>query len=585
MRNLKKKTCKYVLAFLLVLLCAGIADVQPVQAAVKLNTSAVNLCVGDKYQLKLTGTTKKVTWKSSKTSVAKVSSKGMVSAVGKGSATITATCNSKKYSCKVKVNKTFKINKGAVSLGKNAELSIFFSASGIVNYKTTDKSICSVKYWEWDGDNLPITIIPKKVGNTTLTFVNTANSETCTLSVKVTAVPSATSFQSASISTGSDKLVVGENKLNIPFRQQNRTSKKTELRFYDEDGAVVRRINLGTVKKDKKKTASWDGMDDDGNPLSGTFTYAVVADGNKTFAGKSESKAKATVTVISASPFGKGDGTQKNPYRVSNVAELYLMKNYPGACFAQDADIDFEYGMSAQIFDEKTPFEGTFDGSNGEAKYKIMNLCGVNSIFGVIGEKGTIKNICMSNCLLNLTGSLLATTNRGTIEDCTVDGKILCNAGNQAAMLVMYNKGIIRGCSVSGSLTVEATNAIGTTTLRAGGIVFQNSGTIAGCNSSVQINQKITVGTYVPNTVHEIYSGGITAENASGAFVTNCVFIGSIDTSVTLPDTVKDVTPEQVCRMYSGYVAGMNNGIIGNCTNASVTKGLGAKGTGNGTEQ
>ena len=140
MSNMKKKTCKYVLAALFFMLLATAIDVQTAQAAVKLNATSVNLCVGDKYQLKLTGTTKKVTWKSSKTSVAKVSSKGMVSAVGKGSATITATCNSKKYSCKVKVNKTFKINKGAVSLGKNAELSIFFSASGIVNYKTTDKS-------------------------------------------------------------------------------------------------------------------------------------------------------------------------------------------------------------------------------------------------------------------------------------------------------------------------------------------------------------------------------------------------------------------------------------------------------------
>lgn len=578
MSNMKKKTCKYVLAALFFMLLATAIDVQTAQAAVKLNATSVNLCVGDKYQLKLTGTTKKVTWKSSKTSVAKVSSKGLVKAYGKGTATIKATCSGKTYSCKVKVNKTFKVDQTSVSIKKNAELTAMLSVNGVVNASVADKKICSVSFGKWDGDYMPITITPKKVGSTTIKFTNTVNSEYCTLSVKVTALPSVATFQSAAVSTGADTLIVGESKLSVPF-SLNRASTKTYFRVYDESGALVRSISVGSLKANTKKTVAWDGKDSDGNPLSGTFAYAVVADGNRT-------DAKKEVKVLAASPFGKGDGTKKNPYLISDLNEFYLIKNYNGSYFAQDADIDFNYGMTAQIFDDSTPFEGTFDGSYDGKKYRMVNLCGYNPVFGTIGEKGTVKNITMSNCVLNNIGSLLAFTNKGTIDSCTVDGKILCNAGNQAAMMVMYNKGVIRDCMVSGSLNVKASDVVGMTTLRAGGIAFQNSGTIAKCQSSVQIVQEISMKTYVPNLLHEIYSGGITAENASGAIVTECVFTGSITTSVKLPDAVKDVTPEQTFKAYSGFVAGSNDGYIsGPCINASPNSGLGAQGTGSGTVQ
>lgn len=558
---------------LLLMLLVTTTDLVPAQAAVKLNTTSVNLCVGDKYQLKLAGTKKKVTWKSNKTSVAKVTSKGMVTARTKGTATITATVSKKKYSCKVRVNKTFKVDRTAVSVKRNTDVTAFLSVSGGVNATVADKKICSVTFGKWDGDYIPATIVPKKVGSTTIKFTNTANGEYCTLTVKVTALPSIATFRTASISTGSDTLIVDESKLSVPF-SLNRASSKTYFRVYDENGAMVRSISLGSVKANTKKTAVWDGKDSDGNPLSGTFTYAVVADGNRT-------EAKKEVKVLAASPFGKGDGTEKNPYLVSDLGELYLMKNYNGAFFAQDADIDFNYGMNTKLFEDGEPFTGTFDGKS----HRMINLVGYNSVFGAIGEKGTVKNVSLSNCVLNTVGSLLAYTNMGTIDNCTVDGRILCNAGNQAAMLVMYNKGVIRDCMASGMLNLEMTNVIGKTTLFAGGIAFQNSGTIAKCTSSVQITERITVGSYVEGLVHEIYAGGIVSENAPGAIVTQCVFVGSISSSVTLPETVKDLLPDQVYKNCFGYAAGTNNGNIVGCVNASVGGALGAQGTGTGTVQ
>ncbi len=70
---------------------------------VKLNKTSAKLAVGGSVQLKLAGTSGKAAWKSSKASVAAVSSSGKVTGKKAGKATITATCDGKKYTCTVTV--------------------------------------------------------------------------------------------------------------------------------------------------------------------------------------------------------------------------------------------------------------------------------------------------------------------------------------------------------------------------------------------------------------------------------------------------------------------------------------------------
>lgn len=86
---------------------------QPTTAApaakVALNKTSVSLKAGKTATIKVTGTTAKATFKSSKTSVAKVSSKGKVTALKKGTATITVKVAGKTLKCKVKVTTSPKI--------------------------------------------------------------------------------------------------------------------------------------------------------------------------------------------------------------------------------------------------------------------------------------------------------------------------------------------------------------------------------------------------------------------------------------------------------------------------------------------
>ncbi|MCQ2491549.1 MAG: Ig-like domain-containing protein [Lachnospiraceae bacterium] len=74
-----------------------------VSAKVKISETKLQLAVGSSKTLKISGTKKKVKWKTSNSDAAKVSSKGKVTAVSTGSCKITAKVGKKNYICTTKV--------------------------------------------------------------------------------------------------------------------------------------------------------------------------------------------------------------------------------------------------------------------------------------------------------------------------------------------------------------------------------------------------------------------------------------------------------------------------------------------------
>lgn len=100
-------------SFLALLLALTMLLALPVQAfaaegaSVKLDKKTLTVTAGKSAVLKatVTGPSKKVTWKSSNTAVAKVSSAGKVSAKKAGKVTISATANGKTAKCVVTVKK------------------------------------------------------------------------------------------------------------------------------------------------------------------------------------------------------------------------------------------------------------------------------------------------------------------------------------------------------------------------------------------------------------------------------------------------------------------------------------------------
>ena len=77
---------------------------KPISAAsMKLNKTKANIDIEDHIKLKVKNTKKKVTWKSSDASIARVSKKGNVYALKPGTCTITAKVGKKSFTCNITV--------------------------------------------------------------------------------------------------------------------------------------------------------------------------------------------------------------------------------------------------------------------------------------------------------------------------------------------------------------------------------------------------------------------------------------------------------------------------------------------------
>ena len=96
MSKYKKK--KWLLALIICVLMLCPAQTKAA-SKVKINKQSAVVLKNKTLQLKVKGTTKKVTWSSSNKAVVKVSKKGKVTAKKAGTAKVTAKVGKKKYSC------------------------------------------------------------------------------------------------------------------------------------------------------------------------------------------------------------------------------------------------------------------------------------------------------------------------------------------------------------------------------------------------------------------------------------------------------------------------------------------------------
>ena len=103
-----------------------------VKNPIKINVTSKTLYKGNTYTLKITGTSKKVTWSSSNTSVATVSSTGKVTAKNAGTATISAKVDGKTLKCKITVKNSNTANDQAVRKAKSYLEIIPFSRQGLI---------------------------------------------------------------------------------------------------------------------------------------------------------------------------------------------------------------------------------------------------------------------------------------------------------------------------------------------------------------------------------------------------------------------------------------------------------------------
>ena len=146
-----KRICGTALAFAL----AASVFAAPASAAVKISKTSATLKVGQTLRLKVTGTKKTPTWKSSAKKIAAVSGKGVVTARKAGKATITAKVGKKKLKCVVTVKKapkakSLKLSASSAKLTKGGTLTLKATVSPAnaadkrVKWTTSDAKVATV---------------------------------------------------------------------------------------------------------------------------------------------------------------------------------------------------------------------------------------------------------------------------------------------------------------------------------------------------------------------------------------------------------------------------------------------------------
>lgn len=274
---------------------------------------------------------------------------------------------------------------------------------------------------------------------------------------------------------------------------------------------------------------------------AGTATI-VVKYGKKTL--------NLVVKVNNASTdFEGGNGTKQSPYQIRTLDQLKKISKYSSCYFVQVADIDVNYSSFESLFSEGKPFTGVYDGG----QYSIKNYCYTNpegsgiSVFGWIGNKGTIKNVIIDNSYLTVkSGAVFAVKNEGNILDCKVANATISLKFDTAAFLCSTNTGKIKRCVVEGKMdyyekrgTVYRSNK-----QNVGGIVGYNYGEVCNCTSKCDINAE--------NHDGDINVGGIVGYNEG--MIMECQSNSTIEADAYWLDGTT-----------TGKIAGVNEGNIVRC--------------------
>lgn len=232
-----------------------------------LNRTSVSLTKkGQTYQLKATAspsnaTTKSVTWKSSNTRVVTVNSAGNLTAVGNGSATITATAkdgSKKKVTCKVTVKIPTVVKVNSVSLNKN-DLALTSKGQSYQLSASVTPSNASNKSVKWTSGNPKVATVSSsgKVtavanGNTTITATaadGSGKKDICAVTVNIpkpadptpTPTPSVVKVNSVSLNQSSLNLTQkGQTaRLSATVSPSNATNKSINWSSSNSNVATV----------------------------------------------------------------------------------------------------------------------------------------------------------------------------------------------------------------------------------------------------------------------------------------------------------------------------------------------------------
>ena len=261
-----------------------------------------------------------------------------------------------------------------------------------------------------------------------------------------------------------------------------------------------------------------------------------------------------------------GSGTQQNPYRIEHVDQWRDLSdvvnggnNLSGKYIELIINLDFNNqqispvgnNQQADWFNNQINYQfmGTFDGKN----YTLSNyLIDVSSngdtfagLFGYIGQSGVVKNLRVSNPVINGSSSLayVAGENKG---------------GTHHGAIAGINSGLIQNVKVTGGL-IGGAALLDTHHGAVAGYIYQSTG---------RIISAIVETTTVTGTARRYASHGGIVGSLNNGYLQSVTFDGSVKSQFLASSAI----PSSVIRYsFLGGIAGVSAGIIINAHITSAT--------------
>ena len=152
----------------------------------KISLTNKTIDTGEKFTLKLNGTTRSVKWTTSNKKVATVSQNGVVKGIAKGTANITATAGGKKYVCKVTVKepRILSVSTNELTITDKGTITVTYKGSGTITYYIDNTDIIDCKWSEgFDGDNCKLYVTALKYGKAKIIITDNESDEICIIKV------------------------------------------------------------------------------------------------------------------------------------------------------------------------------------------------------------------------------------------------------------------------------------------------------------------------------------------------------------------------------------------------------------------
>ena len=198
-----------------------------------------------------------------------------------------------------------------------------------------------------------------------------------------------------------------------------------------------------------------------------------------------------------ATAYNSGDGSEANPYIISNGDELAFFaqqvnngESYEGVYFKLSQNIYMANKAFEVIGNDISYFKGVFDGNDFAIKSVYITSAAQN--VGLFGKtSGTIKNLRLLSTTINsnstenqsmaglLVGHLLE---GGAISNCSAQGTITakCQLTLYCGGLIGYNDGSVDNSSASVNVSATSTSLM----VYAGGLIGYNKGDVINSTAS-----------------------------------------------------------------------------------------------------